>query len=113
MAQTPMCELHAGEHEAAYIIGMVDTGEQLYLCNEGAAHFGLTLALQVLDPAEIANAAQALLAAPANGETGDKPANRPARKSATKPASKSRAKPQPGLSKESPAADNSGTGGLE
>jgi hypothetical protein len=106
MAQTPICELH-GDHPADYIIGMVATGEQLFLCDEGAAHFGLTLALQKLDPAEIVNAAQALTATPANGATAEAPANKPARKRPTKAAKpKPATESKPGLSETPPAADD-------
>src|SRR5437588_623868 len=105
MANTPRCELN-DELDAAYIIGMVATGEQLFLCDDHAAHFGLTLALQRLDPAEIVNAAQALKATATNGESGEAPANRPARKRATKAA---KPKPpggsKPGLPETPPAAD--------
>src|SRR5690349_11413194 len=89
MASTPACGLHP-EHPATYVIGSIETGEQLFLCDEGTAHFGLTLALQTLDPAEIINAAQALKATPVNGDTAEAPANKPARKRAPKAA-----KPKP------------------
>lgn len=104
MASTPTCELH-NDHDADYIIGDVQTGAQLMLCTEGAAHFGLTLALANLDPAEIINAAQAIGATPpANGTEGT--GSKPARKRATKKTSKpgTRTESQPGLSKEPPAS---------
>jgi hypothetical protein len=105
MAQTPRCELN-DELDAGYIIGMVETGEQLFLCPGHAAHFGLTLALQLLDPAEIINAAQALAATPAaNGATGEAPANKPARKRAAKAKPKPATEPEPGLPETTPPAD--------
>jgi hypothetical protein len=106
MGQTPRCELHNGEHDAAYIIGQVETGAQLFLCNEGAAHFGLTLALQILDPAEIINTAQAIGTKPA--DNGEAPADKPARKRAAKKTSKpgARVEPEPGLPEAPAPADD-------
>lgn len=106
MSQTPRCEMN-DDLDAAYVIGMVETGEQLFLCPGHAAHFGLTLALQSLDPAEIINAAQAIAAQPANGATGEAPANKPARKRPAKAkAAKPRRSPVEGLEEASPAADD-------
>lgn len=106
MSQTPRCELN-DELDAAYIIGMVETGEQLFLCPAHGAHFGLTLALQLLDPAEIINAAQALKAQPANGASGEAPANSPARKRPAKAAKpKPSTEPKPRLPEAPPAADD-------
>jgi hypothetical protein len=106
MAGTPSCEIHT-DTDAVYIIGMAETGEQLFMCRECGAHFGLTLALQLLDPAEIINAASALQATPANGESGEAPANKPARKRATKAAKpKPAAEPEPGAAETTPAADD-------
>jgi hypothetical protein len=106
MAGTPPCEVHS-DRDAAYIVGMAETGEQLFLCVECGAHFGLTLALATLDPAEIINAASALTATPANGETGEAPANKPARKRAPKaPKPKPTTEPEPGAAETTPAADD-------
>lgn len=103
MAQTPQCELN-DELEAAYIIGMVATGEQLFLCAEHGAHFGLTLALQTLDPAEIVNAAQAIGATPPADGHPEAPANRPARKRPTNTRKERAHKPAPPGLAETPAA---------
>src|SRR5207248_7472346 len=103
MAQTPACEIHS-DVEAAYIIGDVQTGAQLFLCADCAAHFGLTLALQRLDPAEIANAAQAVGATPPQDGQPEAPANKPARKRRPKAAKpEPAAEPEPRLP-EVPAA---------
>jgi hypothetical protein len=102
----PPCDLHP-DHGADFIIGVAATGEQMFLCQEGTAHFGLTLALETLDPAEIINAASALRAAPVNGETAEAPANKPARKRTPKAAkSKPPAESKQGLPETPPAADD-------
>jgi hypothetical protein len=106
MSGTPTCEVHA-DTDAVYIIGMAETGEQLFMCRECGAHFGLTLALQLLDPAEIINAASALKTTPANGESGEAPANKPARKRTPKAARpKPTSEPKPGVSEATPPADD-------
>jgi hypothetical protein len=106
MSGTPTCEVHS-DRDAAYIVGMAETGEQLFLCIECGAHFGLTLALATLDPAEIINAASALKTTPANGESGEAPANKPARKRAPKaPKPKPTNEPKPGAAETTPAADD-------
>jgi hypothetical protein len=106
MSSTPRCELN-DDQDAAYIIGMVETGEQLFLCAEHAAHFGLTLALQVLDPAEIINAAQAIGARPADNGA-EAPARKPGRKRAAKgPAQSTPERPEiPAVPEGPPAGDD-------
>jgi hypothetical protein len=113
VAQTPTCQLDDGL-DAAYVVGLIDTGTQLFLCPGHAAHFGLTLALQLLDPAEIINAAQAIGAPPAaNGETGEAPANKPARKRATKATAKPKADDQPGGAQKPTPANDGGDRSLQ
>jgi len=106
MAITPTCELNDGL-DAGYIIGMVDTGQQLFLCPGHAAHFGLTLALQLLEPAEIINAAQAIGATPPQNGQPEAPANKPARKRRAKAtAPPPPADPQQGGAEEPTATDD-------
>ena len=82
MAQTPRCEIHP-ELNADYIIGMVETGEQLFLCAADGARFGLELALKTLPPEEIIGAVAALAGVnESNGDGG--PADAPARKRRSK-----------------------------
>lgn len=105
MSQAPLCEVHS-EREASYIVGMAETGEQLFLCVECGAHFGLTLALATLDPAEIVNAASAIKATPAaDGATPEAPANKPARKRTAKPKPKPATEPESRLPEAPPTAD--------
>lgn len=78
MASDLRCDDHP-EHEAAFIIGNAQTGEQSFYCPECTGIFGLTMALAVLDPHDIAGAAsERIKAAASNGQ--EVPAKPPARK---------------------------------
>jgi len=113
MAGIPSCEVHP-DVECVYIVGMAASGEQLFLCDECGAHFGLTLALARLDPAEIINAASAIKLSPVNGDTAEAPANKPARKRTPKvKATKPPAEPEQGLPETAPAADDGGNRGVQ
>lgn len=91
-----MGELRCDDHselEAKFIVGNAETGEQSFYCPLCTGIFGLTMALAVLDPHDVAAAANEAIARVAkDGQEG--PAKPPARKSKAKKApAKQTAKP--------------------
>jgi len=81
---TPLVCDEGDNQAAAFIVGNAETGEQTFLCPAGMARFGLSMALSLMDPADIVREVEAVQRqVAADGQ--EQQAPRPSRKRKSKP----------------------------